>query len=120
MSTACGGEETESVPQTTETPASAPEEVLAVADARDLPTVGCDERVEAVRTFVETDDHRAFGYVSGCLGAPPRTFERCLYYFTYERGVHRRCGQGEAPVAEEAATEEAEEVGMTEAATATP
>lgn len=85
----------------------------------ELPAVSCDSGAEAVRTFVESDDHRAFGYVTGCLDAPPHTFERCLLYFK-GGSVWRRCGQGEAPSAEAEAAEAAVEGDATEAATPTP
>lgn len=75
--------------------------VLAPLESPDLPPVTCGEGIETVRTFVETADHRTFGYVTGCLDAAPWTFERCLYHNDEHRGVVRRCGQGQAPAAEE-------------------
>lgn len=81
--------------------------LLQPIDSRDLPASTCGEGAEAVRTFVEAEDHRAFGYITGCVGAAPATFERCLYYFSPTDGVARRCGQGEEPPAEEAPTDQA-------------
>lgn len=88
--------------------------VLAPLESPDLPAATCDEGVEVVRTFVDSEDHRTFGYVTGCLGDAPWSFERCLYHYDAHRGVVRRCGHGEAPVAEEAA-QDAEEATAAEA-----
>ena len=79
--------------------------MLELIDTRDLPAASCDEGVEVLRTFVESSDQRAFGYVTGCLGAQP--LEACLYYNSHTQGAVRRCGP--MNVAEEEAGEETDE-----------
>ncbi|MFK7999056.1 MAG: hypothetical protein AB8H86_05640 [Polyangiales bacterium] len=81
---------------------------LAPLESPDLPAATCDEGVEVVRTFVESEDHRTFGYVTGCLGEAPWSFERCLYHYDEDQGVVRRCGHGEAPAEEAPVAEEGE------------
>lgn len=74
------------------------EDAIRPLESVELPAATCAEGVEAVQAFVVTPDHRAFGYVVGCLDALPHTFQRCLFYFQSDE-LHRRCGQGTAPAA---------------------
>jgi hypothetical protein len=74
------------------------EDAIRPLESVELPAATCAEGVEAVQAFVVTPDHRAFGYVVGCLDAAPQTFQRCLFYFQSDE-LHRRCGQGTAPAA---------------------